>query len=139
MSFHAPNQAGSSDLFSCPIESANKSLSTCNNGGELHPSCGARCRSNRTAIAVNFRTSVRMRTLLWDVSAVVYPVFCPVTASGSFRRPAALGLLLRIARPFGVLVPPKTSLRTTAKYAIKLLSGPSRKADLRRLGAGPTR
>src|SRR5580704_5515858 len=56
MSFHAPNQAGSSDLFSCPIESANKSLSTCNNGGELHPSCGARCRSNRTAIAVNFRS-----------------------------------------------------------------------------------
>jgi hypothetical protein len=68
--------------------------------------------------------SVRMTTLLWSVSAVMYPVFCSVTASGPFRRPAALGLLLRIARPFGVSVPPKTSLRTTAKYASQTSFGP---------------
>src|SRR6266567_366852 len=58
-----------------------------------------------------------MKSLLWHVSAVMYPVFCSVTASGPFLRPAALGLLLRIARPFGVSVPPKTSLQTTAKNA----------------------
>ena len=68
--------------------------------------------------------SVQMRTLLWSVSAVMYPVFCSVTASGPFRRPAALGLLLRIARPFGVSVPPKTSLRTTAKNASQTSFGP---------------
>jgi len=68
--------------------------------------------------------SVQMTTLLWSVSAVMYPVFCSVTASGLFRRPAALGPLLRIARPFGVSVPPKTSLRTTAKYASQTSFGP---------------
>ena len=61
----------------------------------------------RRASAAN----VPMTTLLWRVSAVMYPVLCLVTASGSFRRPAALGLLLRILRPFGVSVPPKTSLQ----------------------------
>ncbi len=47
--------ASSSDLSLCPVESANKSLSTCNYGGKLRPSCGGHSRSNRTAIAVNFR------------------------------------------------------------------------------------
>ena len=68
--------------------------------------------------------SVRMRTLLWHVTAVMYPVSCSVTASGPFRRPAALGLLLRILRPFGVSVPPKTSLRTPAKNAAQTSFGP---------------
>ena len=76
-------------------------------------------RLRRTSAA-----NVQMRTLLWSVSAVMYPVFCSVTASGPFRRPAALGLLLRIARPFGVSVPPKTSLRTTAKNASQTSFGP---------------
>jgi hypothetical protein len=83
-------------------------------GGELRPSYGGLCRSNRTP-AVDFRTNVKMTTLLWSVSAVMYPVICSVTASGSFLPPAALGLLLRIARPFGVSVPPKTSSETTAR------------------------
>ena len=56
MSFHAANPAGFSHLSSCPVESANKSLSTCNYGGKLRPSYGGPSRSNRTAIAVNFRS-----------------------------------------------------------------------------------
>jgi hypothetical protein len=68
--------------------------------------------------------NAQMRTLLWSVSAVMYPVFYSVTASGPFRRPAALGLLLRIARPFGVSVPPKTTLRITAKNAVQTSFGP---------------
>jgi len=74
-----------------------------------------------------WRTSaanVQMKTLLWHVSAVMYPVFFSVTASGPFRRPAALGLLLCIARPCGVSVPPKTSLKTTAKKAVQTSFGP---------------
>jgi hypothetical protein len=55
MSFHAANPARFSYLFSCPVEWANKSLSMRNCGGELRPSYGGTCRSNRTAIAVNFR------------------------------------------------------------------------------------
>ena len=56
MSFHAANPAGFSDLSLCLAEQANKSLSTRNYGGELRPSYGGPCRSNRTAIAVNFRS-----------------------------------------------------------------------------------
>jgi hypothetical protein len=56
MSFPAANPAGFSYLSSCPVESANKSLSTRNYGGELRPSYGETCPSNRTAIAVNFRS-----------------------------------------------------------------------------------
>jgi hypothetical protein len=55
MSFHAANPAGLSYLSSCPVEWANRSLSTRNYGSELPPSYGGHCRSNRTAIAVNFR------------------------------------------------------------------------------------
>ena len=56
MSFHAANPASFSDLSSCPVESANKRLSTHNHGGELRPSYGRHASSNRTAIAVNFRS-----------------------------------------------------------------------------------
>jgi len=56
MSFHAANPSRLSYLCSCPVESANKSLSTRNYGGELRPSFGGTCPSNRTAIAVNFRS-----------------------------------------------------------------------------------
>jgi hypothetical protein len=56
MSFHATNPASFSYLSSCAVESANKSLSTRNYGGELRPSFGETCPSNRTAIAVNFRS-----------------------------------------------------------------------------------
>ena len=56
MSFHATNPAGFSDLFPCVMKQANKSFSTYNYGGELRPSYGGHSRSNRTAIAVNFRS-----------------------------------------------------------------------------------
>ena len=56
MSFHAANPASFSYLSSCPVESANKSLSMRNYGGELRLFCVGLCRSNRTAIAVNFRS-----------------------------------------------------------------------------------
>src|ERR1700691_3359804 len=56
MSFHAANPAGFSYLSSGPVEFANKSLSTRNYGGELRPSYGGHAGSNRTAIAVNFRS-----------------------------------------------------------------------------------
>ena len=56
MSLHAANPASFSYLSSCAVESANKGLSTRNYGGELRPSYGGHSRSNRTAIAVNFRS-----------------------------------------------------------------------------------
>ena len=56
MSFHAANPAGFSHLSLCQAEQAKKSLSTRNCGGELRPSYGGHASSNRTAIAVNFRS-----------------------------------------------------------------------------------
>jgi hypothetical protein len=124
MSVHGANPVSFSDLSSCPVESANKSLSTRNYGGELRPSYGGPCRSNRTPIAVNFRSRCADDNFALERVCRYVSVFCSVTASGPFRRPAALGLLLRIARPFGVSAPPKTSLRTTAKYAVQTSFGP---------------
>src|SRR5208282_5104074 len=95
-----------------------------------------------------------MKTLLWGVSAVMYPVFYSVTASGPFRRPAALGLLLRVftpasqhracrgprfSRPFGVSVPPKRSLQNASQNAAQTSFGPLPECRPSTLGAGPTR
>ena len=56
MSFNAANPARFSYLSSCPVEKANKSLSTCNYGDELRPSYRGHASSNRAAIAMNFRS-----------------------------------------------------------------------------------
>jgi len=124
MSFDATNPAGFSYLSSRPVESANKSLSTRNYGGELPPSYGGRASSNRTAIAMNSRSQCADDDFALERVCRYVSRLCSVTASGPFRRPAALGLLLRIARPFGVSVRPKTSLRTAAKNASQTSFGP---------------
>jgi len=124
MSFHAANPASFSYLSSCAVESASKSLLTRNYGGELRPSYGGTCPSNRTAIAVNFRSQCADDNLALErVCRYVSRLFLG-HSFGPFRRPATLGLLLRISRPFGVSVPPKTSLRTTAKNASQTSFGP---------------
>jgi hypothetical protein len=56
MSFLAANPADFHHLSPRLVEQANNSLPTCNGGGGLHPSYGGTCRSNCTAIAVNFRS-----------------------------------------------------------------------------------
>jgi hypothetical protein len=56
MSFHAPNPATFSHLSPCPVESANRSLSTRTYGGEFRPSYGRYARSNLPPITANFRS-----------------------------------------------------------------------------------
>src|SRR5208337_3825436 len=56
MCLHTANPASFSYLSLCLVEQANKSLSTRNYGGELRPSYGRHAGSNRTAIAVIFRS-----------------------------------------------------------------------------------
>jgi hypothetical protein len=89
MSFRAANPAGFSHLSPCLVELANKSISTCNGGGKLRSSYGGHADSNRPAIAANFRSQVQMKTLLWGVSAVVYPAFVRAPLRGLLMRPAA--------------------------------------------------
>src|ERR1700722_9519945 len=124
MFFHAAKPASFSHLSPRPVEQANKSLSTRNYGDELRPSYGGLCRSNRTAISVNFRSQCADDNFALGRVCRYVSVFCSVTASGPSRRPAALGLLLRITRPFGVSVPPKTSLKTPATNASQTSFGP---------------
>ena len=56
MSFLAANSADFPHLSQCRVERPNRSLPTCNSGSGLRPSYGGHAGSNRTAIAVNFRS-----------------------------------------------------------------------------------
>ena len=124
MSFLAANPADFPHLSPHLVEQATKSRPTCNGGGELPFTCGGHAGSSRTPIAAYFfRQNADENFALERVCRYV-SVSCSVTASGPFRRPAALGLLLRVARPFGVSVPPKTSFETTAKGAAQTSFGP---------------
>lgn len=55
MSFYAANPAGFSNLSPRMVLQANSPSQTCNNGGDRSLSYGGHARSNRTAIAANFR------------------------------------------------------------------------------------
>jgi hypothetical protein len=135
MSFLAANPADCHQLSPCLVKRLSRAFrraTTVANYTLLAADMPTRItlRLRRTSVA-----NVQMKTLLWRVSAVMYPVFCSVTASGPFRRPAALGLLLRIPRPFGVSVPPKTSLQTTAKNAAQTSFGPLPESSSSALGS----
>jgi hypothetical protein len=124
MSFHATNRAGFPHLYRRPVEQVNESPQTCNAGGKLRPSYRRHASRIELRVRQTSAANLQMKALLWRVSAVVYPVFCSVTASRPLRRPAALGLLLRILRPFGGSAPPQRNLRTTAKNAVQTSFGP---------------
>ena len=124
MSFLAANPASFSYLFSRPMDQANKSLSTRNYGGDLRPSYGGHARSNRAAIVTTFHSNYADENFALERVCRCVSRLLLSHSFGPFRRPAALGLLLRITRPFGVLVPPKTSLRTTAKNVAQTSFGP---------------
>jgi len=75
MSFLAANPAGFSHLYPRLVERAIASLSTRNDSGELRPFAAdmparIELRLRRTSFA-----KMPMRTLLWSVSAVMYPAF----------------------------------------------------------------
>jgi len=124
MSFLAANPAGFSRLSRArwsKLTRAHRPATTVANGAPFAADMPAR-------IGLQLRrasfTNQPMTTLLWSVSAVMYPVFCLVTASGPFRRPTALGLLLRVPRPFGVSVLPKQVCKTRHKNAAQTSFGP---------------
>ena len=124
MSFHAANPARFSHLSPRPVEQANKTPSDAERGWRIAPFLRRTRPSNRAAIAAHFRSQCADDNFALGRVCRYVSVFCSVTASGPSRRPAALGLLLRILRPFGVSVPPKTRLRTTAKNASQTSFGP---------------
>jgi hypothetical protein len=56
MSFRAANLAGCSHLSPCMVLQAKSPSNTCNDCGDRRPYCGGHARSNRTAMAANFRS-----------------------------------------------------------------------------------
>jgi hypothetical protein len=99
MSFHTANPARFSYLSPRPEEQANKTSSDAERGWRIAPFLRRTRLSNRAAIAANFRSQCADDNFALGRLCRYVSVFCSVTASGPFRRPAALGLLLRILRP----------------------------------------
>ena len=121
MSFHAANPAGFSHLFPWPVEQANKSLSTCNYGGELRPSYDGHSRSNRTAIAVNIRSQYADENFALERVCRYVSRLCSGTASGLFMRPAAVRSSASAAPPCGLRFPSKSCSERTPKRFLRSL------------------
>jgi hypothetical protein len=141
MSFHAPNPASFSHLSLCPVEQANKSLSTRNGGGELRPSYGEHACSNRAAIAVNFRSQCAddnfalVRVCRYVSRFLLGHSFGAFPAPGGTRSSASHFAPLR-----GLGSSQNKFEKTTAKeHLSNFFRAPPRKQTFGTLGAGPTR
>jgi hypothetical protein len=135
MSISAANPAGLPHVSLSMLERANKSLPRFNGGGELHPSCHGHASSNRTVIAVAFHSQCADDNFALERVCRFVSRLCSGTTSGLFMRPAAAPLLLRLRRPAGYGFPPNL----VRKERRKDFSGTSANAELRHLGAWPTR
>ena len=135
MSFHGANPAGFSCLSLCPVESANKSLSTRNCGGELRPSYVGPCRSNRTAIAVNFGSqSADDNFALGRVCRYVSRLLLG-HSFGAFPAPGGTRSSASHSAPLRGLGSSQNKLRTTAKNASQTSFGPLPESSPSALGS----
>ncbi len=136
MSFYADNPAGIPHLFPRLGKPANESFTTRNYGGELRRSCAGHARSKRAAIVLNFRSQCADENfaLARVCRSRIPPLFGHRV--GAIHAPCGSSLFC-----FGC-----AALRVTVslqilfgKSARKDFSGPSANAELRHLGAWPTR
>ena len=140
MSFHAANPAGFSNLSLCLAEQENKSLSTRNCGGELRPSYGGHASSNRTAIAVNFRSQCADENFALACVCRYVSRLLLGHSFGAFPAPGGTRSSASHCAPLRDLGSSQNKFENHGQRTpLKFLSGPSQKADLRHLGAGPTR
>jgi hypothetical protein len=110
MHHHAPNPAAQPHLslnaFSVPYMSCEER----NGSGERPSFSDALASEVRCGLGeLPQPRSERVTSVQWE-SAVSYPAFCTVTASGLNRRPRLGVVLLWLRHPFRVSVPPRTSL-----------------------------
>ena len=80
--------------------------------------------SNRTAIAVNFRSQCADDNFALERVCRYVSRLLLGHSFGAFPAPGGTRSSASHSRPFGVSVPPKTSLRTTAKNAAQTSFGP---------------
>ena len=130
---------GLPNVSPCTEERSSKSLPSYNRGGIRVPSCGGRACSIRPVIAANIPSQ-------WADENFAIKGACRCVSRlllghcfGAFPAPGGTPSSASRCAPFGVPVPPKTSLRTTAKNAAQTSFEPLRESRSSALGAGPTR
>src|ERR1035441_6072435 len=135
MSLRVTNPTDSPHLSRRLVEQANNSLHTRNGGGERRSCRGVISDAKVLPLWRASLAGTQMKALLWSVSAVMYPAFvrAPLRAFSCALR--QLALLLRLRRPAGYGFPPNL----VRKDRRKDFSGASVNAELRHLGAWPTR
>jgi hypothetical protein len=74
------------------VTQASQSLSTVNGNVRVHCPDGVLDSSKLAGIAASFRHQDADETVVRDVSAVVLPLVCSVTASGDYRTPGGNSL-----------------------------------------------
>jgi hypothetical protein len=135
MSTFAANPAGLPHMSRCIAERSNKSLATCNGGGGHRPFCGGHAGSNRTAIAVNFRSQCAIENFALERVCRYVSRLLLGHSFGAFPAPGGTRSSASHSAPFGVSVPPKTSLRTTANDAVQTSFGPLPESSPSALGS----
>jgi hypothetical protein len=131
--------AGLLRVSQCVLEQTNEVFPICNVGGDYRRSSRGDLCSNRTAVSLDFRrTSADKNFALKRVCGFIsrFMLGHRLGLSGAQRHSV---FCFALRAPSGVSVPPKTSFQSAAKNALLTFLGPSQKADLRHLGAGPTR
>jgi hypothetical protein len=110
MHHHAPIPAAQPHLSLNAFSVTFQSCEDRNGSGERPSFPGALAIKIRGGLGEHSQPrSERVTSVQWE-SAVPYPAFCTVTASGPNRRPAARRRSASLSAPFGVSVPPRTSL-----------------------------
>jgi len=135
MSISAANPAGPPNVSLCIVGLANESAPSCDGGGKHHPSCDGHASLERAPITVAFRSQGTHENFVLKSVCRFVSRLCSDTASGLFIRPAAARSSASLRRPAGYGFPPNL----VRKKRRKDFSGTSVNAELRHLGAWPTR
>ena len=124
MSFYAANPAGFSHLSPRMVPQANSPSQPCNDGGDRRPSFGGHACSNGTVLAANFRSRRADESFALECVCRYVSRLLLGHSFGAYPAPSGTWSSASQCAPFGVTVPPKTSLQTTAEYASQTSFGP---------------
>jgi hypothetical protein len=135
MSFRAANPAGFSHLSPCLTERANRAIRHATSAANCTLLTGALGGPKVLAMAAAFLRQYADENFALERVCRFVSRLCSGTASGFSCALRQLALLLRLRRPAGYGFPPNL----VRKERRKDFSGPSVNAELRHLGARPTR
>src|SRR5208282_6604950 len=140
MSFLAANPADFPHLSPHLVEQANKSRPTCNGGGQLPLTYRGHAASNRTAIAANFFCQDADEDFALERVCRYVSRLLLGHSFGAFPAPGGTRSSASHCAPLRGLGSSQNKFRDHGKRRrANFFRAPPRKADLRHLGAGPTR